>query len=95
MTVDTIPRRDDLGLLYRRLTLTDNHGVTFTQYRPEIPDSQPRYPLRWIATWTEVATSTDDQDHEREAGPLPLPQLIPDVEKTLGIRPSENASPSR
>jgi hypothetical protein len=77
--MDAITKRNDLGILYRRQELTDNHDVTFTHYRPEIPDGQPQYPLRWIATWT------DAEGDEHKSEPMAMPELIPHVETSLAF----------
>ena len=77
--MDAITKRNDLGMLYRRQELTDNHGVTFTHYKPESSDGQPQYPLRWIATWM------DAEGDEYKSDPMAMPELIPHVETALGI----------
>jgi hypothetical protein len=70
-------RHDDLGLLYRRTEL-EKQGVTFGQAPPVV--GMPRYPLRWVASWR-----ADGTDHESE--PMPMPALIPHMEKMTGGQP--------
>ncbi len=66
-------RADDLSLLYRRCDL-EKQGVSFAQAWHD--GTAPRYPLRWVASWGD-----------REAGPLPMPELVPAVEQLLGGKP--------
>jgi hypothetical protein len=66
----TMPKRDDLGVLHRRMSLTDDHGVLFEHVRPE---GMAPYPLQWTATWTDDAG-------EHKSGPMPMPDLVPSVE---------------
>jgi hypothetical protein len=81
MMSDELPaprKTDDHALLLRRAELTDVHGVAFTLYRPDIPDGEPSYPLRWVADWTDA-----HGPHASE--PMPMTALVPAVEKALGL----------
>jgi len=83
--METIPKRNDLGLLYRRQDLSDKHGVLFSPYKPEVPDGAPAYPLRWMATW-KYPLGSEHAGDEGKLGPMPMTELIPAVEAKLGIK---------
>jgi hypothetical protein len=80
----TIPTRDGPTLLQRRTRLSDERHVTFTRYKPEEPDSAPEYPIQWLAAW-KVPLGSANAGSEQQAGPMPMPELIPAVEKALGV----------
>jgi hypothetical protein len=83
--MDTIiPQREGPTLLQRRMRLSDEHHVAFTKYEPEEPGGAPAYPIRWMAAW-KGRLGSEHAGREQQAGPMAMGELIPHLEKALGV----------